>query len=68
MPNCKFCGKPVDNSSVHHAECWKEAANELVEEFCENRCRYPLERRSLEEMQELYCSDCPMVKILNLGL
>lgn len=68
MANCKFCGKPVTSSPVHHAECWKEAASELVDEFCDNHCRHPLERRSLEEMQELYCSNCPLVKILNLGL
>ena len=68
MANCKFCGKPVQSSSVHHAECWKEAAGELVREFCEDYCRYPLERRSEQELQELYCSACPMVKILNLGL
>lgn len=68
MANCKFCGKPVTTSPVHHAECWKEAAGELAEEFCDNYCRFPLERRSEQEMTEFYCANCPMVKILNLGL
>ena len=68
MAICKFCGKSVESSPVHHSDCWKEAAGELAKEFCDDYCRFPLERRSEEEMQELYCSKCPMVKVMNLGL
>lgn len=68
MANCKFCGKPVQSSSLHHAECWKEAAGELAREFCDEYCWCSLISPSEQELQEMYCSACPMVKILNLGL
>ena len=63
MPNCKFCGK-----RVMHAHCWEQKVMELTETVCDSYCRWPLECRSSEELEENHCNDCVMIQALNLGL
>ena len=52
MPNCKFCGKPVISAHVMHAHCWEQKVMELMETVCDNYCRWPLECRSSEDLEE----------------
>lgn len=52
MPNCKFCGKPVKSTRVMHAHCWEQKVMELMETVCDSYCRWPLECRSSEELEE----------------
>ena len=55
MPNCKFCGKPVKSTRVMHAHCWEQKVMELMETVCDSYCRWPLECRSSEELEENHC-------------
>lgn len=68
MPNCKFCGKPVISARVMHAYCWEQKVMELTETVCDSYCRWPLECRSSEELEENHCNDCVLIRALNLGL
>ena len=68
MPNCKFCGDPVKTASVFHPACWEAKAEKAISEFCDNYCRWPLESMDEDELNELHCSDCALVRLLNLGL
>ena len=68
MPNCKFCGKHVKTASVSHSDCWKAKANEVAEIFCDEYCRFNRMGLSEVELNELHCSDCALVRLLNLGL
>ena len=68
MPNCKFCGKPVISARVMHAHCWEMKVMELMETVCDSYCRWPLECRSSEELEEQHCNDCVLIQALNLGL
>ena len=68
MPNCKFCGKPVISAHVMHAHCWEQKVMELMKTVCDSYCRWPLECRSSEDLEENHCNDCVMIQALNLGL
>ena len=68
MPNCKFCGKPVISARVMHAHCWEMKVMELMETVCDSYCRWPLECKSPEELEEKHCADCALIQMLNLGL
>ena len=68
MPNCKFCGNPVISTRVMHAHCWEQKVMELTETVCDSYCRWPLECRSSEELEENHCNDCVLIRALNLGL
>ena len=69
MPNCKFCKKPVQCATVFHAACWEREAEKIAEIFCDNFCRWPDICGSEEELQEQHCEkDCPMPRLLNIGL
>ena len=68
MATCKFCGKPVMTASVHHSECWEKEVEAMAEIFCDNYCRFPLMYHDQEKMQEQHCDNCPLIKVLNLGL
>ena len=41
---------------------------ELMETICDSYCRWPLECRSSEELEENHCNDCVLIQALNLGL
>ena len=56
MPNCKFCGKPVISARVMHAHCWEMKVMELMETVCDSYCRWPLECKSSEELEEKHCA------------
>jgi len=68
MANCKFCNQPVKAVKVFHPACWETQANKVVEIFCDDYCRF--NRMGLDEvtLNELHCSDCALVRLLNLGL
>jgi len=68
MANCKFCNQPVKAVKVFHPACWETQANKVAEIFCDDYCRF--NRMGLDEvtLNELHCSDCALVRLLNLGL
>ena len=51
-----------------HSACWEKAANDVAEVFCDDYCRF--NRMGLDEVElnEQHCSDCALIKLLNLGL
>lgn len=67
MANCKFCGRPVQCASVHHAACWETEADKVAGVFCDEYCRFPRECGSEEELHEKHCDSCALIKLLNLG-
>lgn len=68
MANCKFCGQPVRVAKTYHSACWETAAHKLAGEFCDNYCRWPREVKDEESLIDLHCSDCAMLRLLNLGV
>ena len=68
MPNCKFCKQPVKAANVFHSACWETQAEKVMSEFCDKFCRWPLESMDEDERAELHCSECALVRLLNLGL
>ena len=53
---------------VMHAHCWEQKVMELMKTVCDSYCRWPLECRSSEELEENHCNDCVLIQALNLGL
>lgn len=68
MPKCKFCGKPVRAANVMHAACWETEANKIAGEFCDNYCRFHHECPDEDTLNEQHCSNCALIKVLNLGM
>ena len=69
MPYCKFCGESVPVSPVYHPECWEKEAKKIAELFCDGFCKWPHLCQSEDELQTEHCDkDCPLLKMLNLGL
>lgn len=68
MPNCKFCGQPVMAGPVHHSACWETAAKKIAEEFCEDYCKWREKCGEDQEALDERCADCPMTRMVNLGL
>lgn len=68
MAKCKFCGETVRSGVVHHAACWETAASRAAEKFCDHYCRFPRECGDDDELQELHCGGCAMIRLLNLGV
>lgn len=68
MPNCKICGRSVKTANVFHSACWETQAHKVAEAFCDTYCRF--NRMGLDEvgLNELHCSDCALIRVLNLGL
>ena len=68
MAKCKICGKPVEAAPVMHRECWETVTARMAEEFCDEYCRFPQEIEDADSLKELHCDDCPLIRVLNLGL
>lgn len=68
MANCKICGRPVRSANVFHSACWETAATRTAEIFCSDYCRWSRECTDNDSLQDLHCSDCALVRLLNLGL
>ena len=68
MANCKFCGRPVRSATVFHAPCWELEAEKALQLFCDDYCRWPEWCDDIGEMVQNHCSDCVLVRVLNLGL
>lgn len=68
MANCKICGLPVRVAPVFHTGCWQKAADDMAADFCDNYCHWPYVCEDSESLQELHCDDCPMIRVLNLGV
>ena len=68
MANCKLCGGPVRCAPVFHGACWEKAAHELAEKFCNDFCRWPSECEDSDSLAELHCDECPLIRVLNLGV
>lgn len=68
MANCKICGQHVRSASVIHPACWEHEATKLAETFCDEYCRFPREVADEESLEDLHCSNCALIRVLNLGL
>ena len=68
MANCKFCGRPVRSATVFHAACWELECEKVAQVFCDEYCRWPRECQDEDSLQDLHCSDCALVRLVNLGL
>lgn len=68
MANCKFCGRPVRPATVFHSTCWELEAEKALQIFCDDYCRWPDWCDDIGEMVQNHCSDCVLVRVLNLGL
>lgn len=66
MASCKFCGKPVQCATVHHASCWEKAVNEIMEIFCDENCRFPREGVNEDELEQR-CEGCALNRLFALG-
>ena len=40
----------------------------MAEELCDEYCRFPRETEDADSLQELHCDNCPLIRVLNLGL
>ncbi len=65
MAKCKFCGQGVRTAPVFHPACWEQRANKVMEEFCDEYCRFPFEM-DYEALVDK-CEQCPMVRLKELG-
>lgn len=68
MANRKICGRPVRSANVFHSACWESAVKKMAETFCDDYCRWPRECTDQDSLDELHCSDCALIRVLNLGL
>lgn len=68
MANCKFCGRPVRSAKVFHSACWELEAEKALQIFCDDYCRWPRECPDEDSLQDLHCSGCALVRLVNLGL
>ena len=68
MANCKICGQHVRSSLVIHSACWQSEAEKLAAVFCDEYCRWPRAVADEESLEDLHCSNCALIKVLNLGL
>ena len=65
MAKCKFCGQGVRTAPVFHPACWEQRANRVMEEFCDEYCRFPFEM-DYEALVDK-CEQCPMTRLKELG-
>ena len=68
MAKCKICGDTVKAGQVFHSACWEREANRVAEEFCEKRCIHAKQCTDQDELAELHCTECGLIRLLNLGL
>ena len=65
MAKCTFCGQGVRTAPVFHPACWEQRANKVMEEFCDEYCRFPFEM-DYEALVDK-CEQCPMTRLKELG-
>lgn len=65
MAKCKFCGQGVRTAPVFHPACWEQQANKVMEEFCDEYCKFPYEL-DYEALVDK-CEQCPMTRLKELG-
>ena len=63
MAKCKFCGQGVRTAPVFHPACWEQRANKVMEEFCDEYCRFPREIEDHDDLIE-HCSECVAAELL----
>lgn len=66
MAKCKFCGQGVRSGPVFHTGCWEQRANKVMEEFCDEYCRFPREIKDHDNLIE-HCSECVAAELLRMG-
>ena len=59
------CGQGVRVAPVFHPACWEQRANKVMEEFCDEYCKFPYEL-DYEALVDK-CEQCPMVRLKELG-
>lgn len=65
MAICKICNRPTPIGQTVHRSCMERVANELQEEFCGEKCRFPL--MCDEEALAERCSTCRLLQLANLS-
>ena len=68
MARCKICGTAVKSGNVFHSACWEHEAGKVAEKFCDEYCRFPRECKDEDELAELHCDGCELIRLLNLGV
>ena len=66
MGKCKRCGREVKFPIMLHSTCWELEFEKVAWEFCEKYCRFSVECKSQDELDE-HCNDCVLVDLLNFG-
>ena len=66
MGKCKRCGKEVKFPIMLHSACWETEVGKVVETFCDKYCRFPVECKDQDELDE-HCDDCEFVRLFNIG-
>jgi hypothetical protein len=51
---------------VFHPACWEQRANKVMEEFCDEYCRFPREIEDHDDLIE-HCSECVAAELLRMG-
>lgn len=67
MPNCKFCGTPVNAANVFHSACWEKQVEKMAEDFCDNYCKFPGQCKDQDDLDK-HCDNCALIRVLNLGV
>lgn len=65
--NCKICKKPISSAAMYHDECLIQAVESAVSEICDNRCKYNDMYGDQERLENEYCADCALVKLLEIA-
>lgn len=64
MAICKICNRPMPIGQTVHRSCLEKAANELQEDFCTEKCRYPLSCD--EDTLAEHCASCRLNQLAGL--
>lgn len=64
MSICKICNRPTPIGQTVHRSCLEKTANELQEDFCTDKCRYPLSCD--EDTLAEHCASCRLSQLAGL--
>lgn len=64
MAICKICNRPTPIGQTVHRSCLERTARELQEDFCTDKCRYPLSCD--EEALAEHCAACRLHQLAEL--
>lgn len=61
---CKICKRPMPIGQTVHRSCLEQVTNELQEDFCTDKCRWPL--TCDEETLADHCASCRLLQMAAL--